>query len=394
MNGGFLQMNCNAIRICSDQYHALAFGNSGTYNVGVNGPFLVGYNNGALGTSGTSFNNKSLEWSYTDVYIYKRLDMCNNNITNVGRLEGNTSGNLSIYAASNINMSNNAGAQINLNTDGSIYLQTTGANKTVYINAEAMTFSGGSNNRINDLGHIYGNTSAPGGGLGIDYMYGLFFNSAGNNANLFASGTYLNMNNYNGGTNIGCYNAAGTGDLALYSASNSVVVGTGAGHNIAINSGSNIYLNAAGSDGLIAFYTSTMNTYTLQDTNITALRNMTLRADQPGNSITSIASTISLIASSAINLISPVVNRTLVATQVNQPVIQYGTATGSGASGSVNVSLPVAYTSATSYIVTASMMDVDAARMSVNRNSASNITIYWFQAGSGTQTLGWTTMGN
>jgi len=86
--------------------------------------------------------------------------------------------------------------------------------------------------------------------------------------------------------------------------------------------------------------------------------------------------------------------RQLSATAVTQPVIQYGTVSGSGASGSVTVTLPVAYTSGTSYIAIASMMDVDPARISVNRDNLSSITIYWFQAGSGTQTLGWNTMGS
>ena len=104
-------------------------------------------------------------------------------------------------------------------------------------------------------------------------------------------------------------------------------------------------------------------------------------------------SNFNIKASRNLSILASTVTRNLGVTEVIQPIIQYGTATGSGASGSVNVSLPVAYTSATSYIVTASMMDVDPARISVNRNSASNITIYWFQAGSGTQTLGWNTMG-
>jgi hypothetical protein len=86
-------------------------------------------------------------------------------------------------------------------------------------------------------------------------------------------------------------------------------------------------------------------------------------------------------------------NRRLSGSDIVQPIIQYGTDTGSGASGSVTVTLPVAYTSSNSYVAFASMMDVDAARMSVNRDSASQITIYWFQAGSGTQTLGWQTSG-
>jgi len=87
------------------------------------------------------------------------------------------------------------------------------------------------------------------------------------------------------------------------------------------------------------------------------------------------------------------VYRDLSSTAIQQPVIQYGTATGSGASGSVTVTLPTAYTSATSYVAFASMMDTVECKISVNRNSASSITIYWSQAGSGTQTLGWNTMG-
>ena len=85
--------------------------------------------------------------------------------------------------------------------------------------------------------------------------------------------------------------------------------------------------------------------------------------------------------------------RKLGSTSVNQPVIQYGTFTGTGASGSQVVNLPTAYTSSTSYIAQASMMDVDPARVSINRNSASQITIYWAQAGGGAQILSWSTMG-
>jgi len=85
--------------------------------------------------------------------------------------------------------------------------------------------------------------------------------------------------------------------------------------------------------------------------------------------------------------------RQLSTVAITQPIIQYGTASGSGASGSVVVTLPTAYASSNSYVAFASMMDVDPARMSVNRDSASQITIYWFQAGSGTQTLGWQTLG-
>jgi hypothetical protein len=394
------------------------------------------------------------------------LDIADNIIQNVATIYGSSGGYLTLNANNAMVIENNQGARQALNSDGSFEFRTTGANKTVYINAEAMTFIGGSNNRINDLGHIYGNTSASGGGLAIDYMYGLFFNSAGNNANLYASGPYLNMNNFNGGTSIGCYNAAGTGNLSLYCASNDLYIATGTGKSVIINSGSNISLNAANPGGTFGVYTSTINSYSLLDTNLTALQNFNVNVggsaqlhasyfsffndcyfnntdlhdmrtiyfgfgpyinrNIPGgftnafldihgaggdgqlrliNGSAEIAlrgnSDLGITPTSGARIVlngptaaTSTFTRTMSSTDIAQPIIQYGTATGSGASGSVNVSLPVAYSSASSYIVTASMMDVDAARMSVNRNSASNITIYWFQAGSGTQTLGWTTMGS
>jgi hypothetical protein len=77
-----------------------------------------------------------------------------------------------------------------------------------------------------------------------------------------------------------------------------------------------------------------------------------------------------------------------------QPIIQYGSTTGSNASGSATVTLPVAYTSGTSYVAFASMMDTTECKISVNRDSSSQITIYWAQAGSGTHTLGWQTSGS
>ena len=260
-----------------------------------------------------------------------------------------------------------------------------------------------SNNRIQNVGHIYGDTSAPGGGLAIDYMYGLFFNSSGKNANLYIDSGNLNMINYNSGINIANYNSNGTGNISIYSASNEVLLATGNGRNIAINSGSNIYLNAGGSDGLVAVYTSTMNTYTLQDTNITAQRNMTLNSSS-NTSINSVIDTnitaqknMTLSASNSGNYItlnSGQVNRTLSGASIAQPVIQYGEdTTTSGGSGSVVINLPVAYTAINSYVAFASMEDSSPSEISVVRNSASQITIYWAQAGSGTHSIAWNTMG-
>ena len=139
---------------------------------------------------------------------------------------------------------------------------------------------------IADLGHIYGNTSAPGGGLGIDYMYGLFFNSAGNNANLYCTGGFMYMTNFSAGIGIEVYNPPGTGDSAFYVGSNDLYLATGTGHNVITNSGSNIALNAAQSGGVISLYTSTINTTSLLDTNFTVNGNFNLTGGGSAHYIT------------------------------------------------------------------------------------------------------------
>jgi hypothetical protein len=190
---------------------------------------------------------------------------------------------------------------------GYINLVAQGGSNTVYLTAAATEVRGNmsftpSNAYINNLGHIYGNTAAPGGGLAIDYMYGMFFNSAGNDANIFASGGYFNLRNNARGIEVAGYNPAGTGDSAFYVANNELYLATGAGHDVITNSGRNISMNAAFPGGFISQYTSTIYMTSLADTYITADGNTTLRADRPGKSITSIASTITLQAATTINL--------------------------------------------------------------------------------------------
>ena len=194
MYRGYLQMNDNPIQLRADANHALAFGNAGTYNVGVDGPFLVGYRGGALGSSGTTFNDKSFAWSYSNLVAYKPLDMGNNNITNAG--------DVTIGSSYSLNMS-----------------------------------------------------TAP-------------------------------------IKNVGAF------------------------------------------------------------------------------------------------------GRTLASTNVNQPVIQYGVATGSGVSGSVSVTIPTTYTSTSSYVVQVTMRDSPTAQLYATPTSANTFTIGWTSAGAGTQNIMWTTFGS
>jgi len=149
-----------------------------------------------------------------------------------------------------------------------------GGSDGIYMTAANTEFRGNigfnsTNRYIYNLAHIYGNTAAPGGGLAIDYMYGMFFNSAGHDANMYVDSSYLHITNYASGIEIAAYNSTTTGNLSIYSASNDLYVATGTGKSVIVNGGSYISMNAALPNGCIALYTSTFNTTSLLDTNMT-----------------------------------------------------------------------------------------------------------------------------
>jgi hypothetical protein len=75
---------------------------------------------------------------------------------------------------------------------------------------------------------------------------------------------------------------------------------------------------------------------------------------------------------------------------------QFGTVTGAlGASGNVVVTLPVAYTSATSYNIQVTHSDSTAGlRLSVVRTTSGTFTIYWTSGGASTQPFLWFTIGS
>ena len=75
---------------------------------------------------------------------------------------------------------------------------------------------------------------------------------------------------------------------------------------------------------------------------------------------------------------------------------QIGTVTGNlGASGNVVVTLPVGYTTATSYVTMVSHNDTTPGlRASVVQNTAKTFTIYWTGGGATTQPFSWFTTGS
>jgi len=76
------------------------------------------------------------------------------------------------------------------------------------------------------------------------------------------------------------------------------------------------------------------------------------------------------------------------------PLTQYGTVSTSGANGNTTVTIPTPYTSASSYIVMVAMEDTNPAQLSANRLTSSTFTIYWANAGGGSHTVAWLTVGS
>jgi hypothetical protein len=274
------------------------------------------------------------------------------------------------------------GGYVNLVAQGgsnTIYL--TGANTEVRGN---MGFNS-SNRYINNLGHIYGSTTAPGDGLAIDYMYYIGFNSPGKNASIYIDAGNLNMNNFNTGINIGNYNAFGTGNMNITSQNNDVYIGAPT-RGIYLNATNSCVMNSGGAQIAIAgdnnlYFTGngTSKYANFQDTNVA------FNTGTPG----------SLLMNMNGNRIIRVgdLNRLLGTADVRTPVIQYGTVATTGGSGSIVVNIPNAYTSVSSYIALVSMQDSTPAELSVVNISASRIEIYWANGGGGSHTIAWSCQG-
>jgi hypothetical protein len=123
-----------------------------------------------------------------------------------------------------------------------------------------------------------------------------------------------------------------------------------------------------------------------------------IRRNADGNIIDTTTANIQTQATSTINTVAQTiftggVSRTLVGSNVQQPIIQYGFASSIGASGTVTVTIPQRYTSQTSYIPFANMIDSPAAQLFVSSITRGSFIIGWTSAGVGNQTFGWQTMG-
>ena len=309
-------------------------------------------------------------------------------------------------------------------TNGYINLVAQGGSNGIYLTGSFtevrgyLTFNA-VNNYINNLEHIYGDTTAPGGGLAIDYMYGLFFNSSGKNANLYIDAGNLNMINYNSGINIANYNANGTGNVSLYSASNDIYVATGTGRDINLNGGRYVSINAAQPDGACLIYASTINATSLLDTNLTIGLNFNVNATGSAQlhasyfnffsdcyfnncnlrNLSNIYFTKGVLSIDASNQLSYATQGTGLSVGVSGaiPLIQYGKVTLSNSSTSNTVSLPISYEANTSYVAHITLnsnVPESGLDFSIEISDSNYFTVYQTASvGSNDHTYFWTTTG-
>ena len=85
--------------------------------------------------------------------------------------------------------------------------------------------------------------------------------------------------------------------------------------------------------------------------------------------------------------------RRLQTTDIAQPITQYGNGAGIGNAGNITITIPVAYTSSTSYNVFVTHTNSSPPNTSVVKNTSSQFTIYWTNAGGGTQPFDWMSIG-
>ena len=110
--------------------------------------------------------------------------------------------------------------------------------------------------------------------------------------------------------------------------------------------------------------------------------------------ITSSNGTVAVNTPNGLVLTSQTFKRALGTASLGQPVFQQGVASGSGANGNVSVTIPSGYTSIGSYQAFVSHQGTTPANTSVFRNASNAFTIYWTNAGGGTQDFDWMTAGN
>jgi hypothetical protein len=254
--------------------------------------------------------------------------------------------NLNLYASSNINIqsfgTSGGGGNINIQCANNPSIYSVNITGDTYVSRTLTANLGMSTTNIN-LSTINGAAYTPGGGGG----------SVSSFTNLFAT------------------NASTT--------------------NLLVSSINGAAYPPGGGGGWVSTATSDLN---MSGYNISNLSSITAAGDLSISATTNLkTSAVSTINTVAQTVFTGGVSRTLVSSNVPQPIIQYGYVSSTGASGTVTVTIPQRYTTQASYVPFACMVDDPPAQINVSSITRGSFIIGWSSGGGGNQTFAWNTMG-
>jgi hypothetical protein len=314
----------------------------------------------------------------TNVYINNgNLNMQNNSVGGVNRLVFNSgaelsndagnirvvSGNLNMNGATICNVGSVLGSNLTVSTGGNLTLASSTGGAIVMCNTTGIYAT------------LYMNSH------NIEQITGLYYDYGGN-MNAFTTGgrNYLDIN-------APSSNVSGVGNLRFLCAGGNIILDS----NIAINGNGSVY---------VGMYSGGAGMSIASDNNLYFNGNGNGGIDKYANfQETNVAFNTGTAGSLSIYMNSNAIRnvgtftRNLGSSVIAQPVIQYGTATGSGSSGTVSVTIPTAYTSSSSYVVQVTMRDSPTAQLYATPTASNTFTIGWSSAGGGTQNIMWTTFG-
>ena len=286
---------------------------------------------------------------------------------------GGTKYNLNLNSSSNINLNTGSGGVVNVNGSPLIttipsVLTISTLNASVAVNTSTLTVS-----TINGAAYPAASTwvstatsrldmasypIAVSSLTGVSSVNGAAYPPASGGGWVSTATNYLNMNG-NAVTDF-------TGSLSL-------LVSTGGTYTSLTETPTTIDLLQAGGAGYI-------------------------RRNAAGNIIDLAVGNIQTQAISTINTVNQTIfsgglARTLVGSNIIQPIIQTGYVSSSGTSGTITINLPTRYTTQQSFMTFGNMIDSPAAQIFTSTISRGSFILGWNSGGGGNQTFNWMTMG-
>jgi len=305
------------------------------------------------------------------------LNMAGFDINNVSSIKSPTGRTLRLQ-------NNSAGAFIEMEDDGSMYLVANGGSTNQGMDSGLIFNSG-----VNITNKVFGATSA--------HTFEVYDGSAvlqnsviidSNGLNVVSKG--INM----GDTPIKIRNDGSTG--LAWGAVAPYNIGIDGAYLFGYNAGA-LGTTISGNDqslrwdtgGVVLYKTLYMN-----NNNISGVSTITASGELSISATTDIkTSAVSTINSVSETVFTGGVSRQLVSDIITQPIIQYGQVSSSGSAGAITVTLPTRYTSVSSYLPFACMADAPAAEVYVSTLTRATFEIGWQNGGGGNQLFNWNTMG-